>query len=425
MDRTLFPLSQSQKEMLEFDVGNYNPNRLNQLALRINFKEKVASSMVEKALNILLQDQQALRLRLKKQGNEYLQYVAPYEWVSLPACHFSSEEEAQEEFEKLMKRDQAILEVPLVRFILFFVGGKSVLYMQCHHILMDGFSIYLWMQWLDEAITSLREGKEPPRHCGNYLAYVEHQLAMQNSKKYVEDEAYWMQTLRDVKNPLSVGEAFPDEKDLSAERITYQFTGKETQRIAAFGQANRFSHSVIFMAAFLLALYHRHPAEQLTIGQMILNRRTATEHTCLGDFSAELLVSVKPNRNASVLSFVEQVRMAEWEAFRHCLLQHDQILRNVQMHRPEIKALRNVEFNYLPMQCEMTQIEGFENLYNDSLDTDVAFDVWEQAQGLLLILDYKKAALTKAEAETLLQEIIHQLTRMQDEKSMFEEESHV
>ncbi len=148
-------ISLSPIQQAFFKKNLSSPHHYNQ-AVMLAVKSTVEASALQAALDCLIQHHDSLRLRFKSVSDQWEQYYALPETVSVPIDELNFTDR-QEQFDEAIAALQASLDLtngPLLKSVLLTVDSDKYLLLIAHHLLVDGVS---WRILLDDLLTAYRQ----------------------------------------------------------------------------------------------------------------------------------------------------------------------------------------------------------------------------------------------------------------------------
>ena len=141
----LYPLSHAQKRIM-YTEGLYPGTSISNLAGGIEFEQGVNEEFITLAVNHIIAQNDALRIRLAaQQGDEHQQYIVPHTEQAIEILDFSHSPELLRRWEEEQTRKPFDLyDSPLFYFAFLRKGDqKGRLYSKFHHVIVDGISMNL------------------------------------------------------------------------------------------------------------------------------------------------------------------------------------------------------------------------------------------------------------------------------------------
>src|SRR5262245_9578742 len=196
------PLSSAQ-------LGIWFAQQLNPSSAAYNIGEYVeihgalVPALFERALRQVVAESETLRVRIIEHEGHPRQVVgAPPAWF-LPTTELSSQPDARAAAETWMKSDLARavdpIADPLFAFALFKVSNEQFFwYARYHHIIMDGFAMWLVARRVAEVYSQLSVGQSAQTGAfGSLDILLKEDRAYRASDQFLQDRQYWSDYLAD------------------------------------------------------------------------------------------------------------------------------------------------------------------------------------------------------------------------------------
>ncbi|MEV0644079.1 amino acid adenylation domain-containing protein [Phytomonospora sp. NPDC050363] len=170
----------------------------NQTAL-LACAEPVDPALLAQALGALTVHHDALRTRLRRDGDGWHQHVAaPGEAVPVDVTDLSglSEQDRATAMERAATAANTALDLaagPLLRAVLFQGGGTDTVLVVAHHLVVDIVSWGILLEDLDTAYRAAADGTEPalPAKTSSYQSWARRLGEYAASERFAPESAYW------------------------------------------------------------------------------------------------------------------------------------------------------------------------------------------------------------------------------------------
>ena len=174
-------------------------NHFNQSIL-LRSSKKLDGNRVKEALRRLVEHHDALRLRLTREQDRWVQWHADvdssfgFEMIGLKE---TSEETLYSEIEQACSTLQQSLDLekgPVVRAALFEIGEESRLFLAIHHWMVDGVSWRILIEDLQLAYEKLSrpEAFHLPRKTTSFQAWAKHMQTYAANEEIQQEKGYWL-----------------------------------------------------------------------------------------------------------------------------------------------------------------------------------------------------------------------------------------
>lgn len=317
-----FPLAPNQKviwfhELLNRESPSYN------IGGYLEFRVPIDKARMAQAYQLLLQRHDALRteIRLGPDGEprqRFNESVQPNLQV-FDLQHDANPEQAARHWMQRAMDNRFHFDRPPYAEAAFLILSRerSFFFLNCHHVITDGWSFSLLGQELCRLYDCLSAGLD----CGplppSYRPYVEEEHAYQTSVSHERDVEFWRRKFPSVPRPtlpvrgtVAPGETISGKSILSLPRDFYD----RLEDLVADAKVTAF-HVLLTAIHSALAGYHGQP--RLVIGTPLLNRTGPQRRRTVGLFAGILPVIVEPKPEATIREAVEQLAADMREAYRH------------------------------------------------------------------------------------------------------------
>jgi amino acid adenylation domain-containing protein len=350
---TSYPLSSTQREvwfeqLLHPNVPLYNIGGY----LRID--GPIEPTIFEKALNQLIQDNDALRLVLHEGETLPSQTLAENVSLKLDYYDFSTQKNAPQSALEWMKQEFAkpfqLYDRLLFQFALLKISADCYYWLgKYHHLIMDGWSISLNVQRVATAYNALVVGhshRDKTRY--SYLDFLKNDQAYLDSKKFLQHQRYWLEKYQSVPEPLIPRRyaAQFQNQTIPSRLSMLHLQRKRYDQLKAFAQENKVSTFHVILGALYCYFVRTAARDDFVIGLPTLNRRTAAFKQTLG-----LFASVNPAwfPFGTELSFVELIQAISLELqkdYRHQRFPISEINKQVGLHEQGRRQLFDITLSY-------------------------------------------------------------------------------
>jgi amino acid adenylation domain-containing protein len=268
---------------------------------------------------------------------------------------------------------------------------KSVLAINMHHIISDGWSMGVFLRELWQVYTAYSQGQTPtfaplPIQYSDYAAWQRHWLQGEVLEKQIN---YWKHQLGDASPLLELPTDYPRpaQQSYRGQRYIYALTPELTAAVNAFSQQQGVSLYMTLLATLSILLSRYSRQEDLCIGSPIANRTHSQTEGLIGFFVNTLVMRQQIKLEPSFIEFLQQTRQTCLDAYAHQDVPFDVLVEKL---RPE----RSMSYN--PLFQVMFALEN-----NASPDLDLS--------GLDTELLGVKGAIAKFDLTLMVMEDDHQL----------------
>jgi len=268
---------------------------------------------------------------------------------------------------------------------------KSVLAINMHHIISDGWSMGVFLRELWQVYTAYSQDKTPnfaplPIQYSDYATWQRHWLQGEVLAKQID---YWKHQLGDASPLLELPTDYPRpaQQSYRGDRYIYALTPELTTTVNAFSQQQGVSLYMTVLATLSILLSRYSRQNDLCIGSPIANRTHSQTEGLIGFFVNTLVMRQQIKPEQSFIEFLQQTRQICLDAYAHQDVAFDVLVEKLHPER---------SMSYNPLFQVMLVLEN-----NQSPDLDLS--------GLEMEFLGVKCAIAKFDLTLLITESDHQL----------------
>jgi NRPS condensation-like uncharacterized protein len=266
------------------------------LPYTVKLKEDLDYKLLEKAINIVIEKNDAMRLKFAEIEGEARQYVTPYKEIKIDFFDFTGKK--HEENTWISGKSKTHFE--LIENILFYIaslkfsGGESGFYINVHHIIADGGSVALIIQQILDFYYSLKEGKEISlEKKPSYIDFIEIEDNYLKSESLTIDKEFWDKEFLEIPEPVDL-KSFKISKSIKTDRKIFYFPEDISEELYKFCKENKTSIFRIFLSAFYTYAFRITGKTDIVVGTAYHNRLEDSSKNTVGMFA-----SVPPSQRYS------------------------------------------------------------------------------------------------------------------------------
>ncbi len=411
-----FPASVAQQtfwylELLQGEVTAFN------VPLRFKLEGPLDVSLLERAINTIIDRHEALRSTFAEDKGELLQVVAPSLALNLRVIDIGHLPPGRigEEADRLgtieARRGFRLSSGPLIRAELIRLAEDShILHVSVHHAIFDGMSMTVFTRELAAIYQAYSEGKpcplDPlPIQYGDYSVWQKDFLEGPEMKQQL---AYWKKRL-DGMTELDLPTDFPRPpvKSWKGEIISTLLPKELTDKLHAIAARNGCTLFHLQSAAYMILLRRYTGALDVAVGTPVTGRTRGELEPLIGVFINSLILRCDLSGNPELSEFAGQVRETALEALANQELPFECLVREL---RPERDQGRNplfqINFNHHRSFARAGTFGGVTLTPIPSRSPGTIFDLHffmvERKEGWRASCDYSTDLFTRQSAERML-----------------------
>ena len=313
---------------------------------------------LETSINQLISLHDALRTYFVIEGDEVRQKILPDYQIKLEVLNdeYIHLDALFNEFLKPFDLHTA----PLFRVqFIKFNNGKSVLFIDFHHIICDGISI---STFTDE-LCKLYNGKKLSISNFDYKDYTVYEENYFNSKLYQSDKAYWNAKFSSDIPVLNMPTTYPRPSTFSNIGDSVQSYILDIDRISALCSQLNTTPYIFMLCVYYILLYKYTNQNEFIVGTPVANRTVKEFSHTLGMFVNTLVLVNTIDATKTFKEFVSEITKHCLEDFEHQAYPFDKLVEDLDIPRD---LSRNLLFDTMFVFQNEEKIElDFGKLHTD------------------------------------------------------------
>ena len=349
-EMNLYPLSNSQKNIWALEQSFHGAS-INNICETIRIKGTFDVALVQKSLNLILEQDASLRTRIiLGEGKQPVQYEAPFEPEQFPVFDFSttSEDGIRHWEESITREVMFLIESPLYYFAVIRVGEhEGGVLLKTHHIISDGWSLVALINRFAETYLALVDRREVTLEPSpSYRLHVEEEQKYLSSKACGRDRAFWEEAMENPEPPVSIKDCGSVAVSPVGRRLTFQLSEVLNHALYDFCQKHRVAPFACFYMALAIYIKRIKGLDRLCIGVPIHNRVNVTDRDTTGMFVSTLPFVNELDENWSFEEFNANIADRWLELLRHQKFPFGEIASIVQKKNPDAGRLFQIVLSF-------------------------------------------------------------------------------
>ncbi|QXH58577.1 non-ribosomal peptide synthetase [Pseudomonas maumuensis] len=349
-----FPLTCAQRDIW-LDQISHGDSPLYNVGGYLSFDGAVDSGLLRRALDHLVSLHDGLRTVLVREAGEdgvARQRFVPHMRVPLDEHDLRGQAapfEAAQRLSKTLLQQPFDLEAgPLLRMALLNVdAGRSLLMLQAHHLILDGWGLEQLLHQLGQYYGLLELGQSLPDTAPSYQAFIEDDQAYQNSPRQQRDLAYWLGRYPQLPDAL----LRPREQGLPpgatpGHALERSFDTGLLERMQHLADALQGSVAHVLLAALHVCCARAWQRDDWVVGLPVRNRGSARAKATLGLFVQVNALRMDFGRTLSFAGLVRSIGDALRRDLRHQRLPLSELNRALGLSREGRGQLFEITVSY-------------------------------------------------------------------------------
>jgi amino acid adenylation domain-containing protein len=310
---------------------------------------------------------------------------------------------------------------PLFRATLLQLGSKSyVLLLNMHHIIADGWSLWVLLQELSvlyEAFLLEITSPLPPLSI-QYIDFAHWQRQWLTGEVLEQQLSYWKQQLVGVPTLLELPTDQPRSpiQSYQGANLPFSLSPKLTEQLQHLSQQAGTTLFMTLLAAFATLLSRYSGQSDIVIGSPIANRTHSFLESMIGLFVNTLVLRLSFEDNPPFIEVLQQARKVTLEAYDHQDIPFEQLVEELQperslSHSPLFQVMFDLQSVEMPMELAELTVTPVE-VESTIAKFDLTLSMEETAQGLIGVFEYSTDLFELATIERLKGHFLTLLTSM-------------
>ena len=393
------PLSFPQQRMwflyqLDSQTPFYNEN----LQLRIIGALNV--SALEQSLNEIIRRHEALRTIFPTVDGFAVQRIIPTLAVNVTVVDLQGlkPDEVQQIIIKEVRQPFDLSKPPLLRVSLLRLEPEfHLLILTIHHIIMDGWSMGIFIKELSALYQAFSTGSPTPLseltiQYGDFTIWQRQWLTEEVQQQQLD---YWKQQLADAPVLLELPTDYPrpSVQTFSGAIKQFKLNSNLTFQLKSLSQKLGTTLFVTLLAAFNSLLHRYSGQDDICIGSPFANRNRTEIEPLIGFFVNTLVLRTQIKENPSFSDFITQVQQVVLDAYAHQDVPFEQVVEVLQPARsPSYNPLFQVMFALENISLDALDLADIsmtpEIIEQDTAKFDLNLLMFETQQGIIGSLEY-------------------------------------
>ena len=299
----------------------FKDTSINTIPARITIHAEINPKLLEKAINIVVENTSGVRTQLNYENDVVTQYTKEYTPFNIECVNLTPENE--EDFTNEVTRTTfSLFNSPLFNFKIFKKPNKTGGFFMCvHHIISDAWAmsnfvssvIYVYSRLLTKEKVDLDSIKSY-----DYSDFVNQENNYIAGSKYVKDKEFWNELFS--KNIFDGSFSETDSlgsPDGKATRAEFKLSKATTSRINEFCKENKISPFTFIL--FVMGIYKSKVSQSknIVLSSPILNRSTMKEKNTFGLFVNNMLYKLNIDDNVTFINAITEITKSQFSYLRH------------------------------------------------------------------------------------------------------------
>lgn len=403
----------------------YNGTAINNLSFTFYIKKNLNDKLCVLAINKIIQNNDGIRIRIKTNSNETMQYIENFNFEDIIIKH--SEDKTIEEVESEMEEDAKIPFIfensKLYKFIIYKLkNGETAIYIKLHHIIADAWATKIIFKQFNEYYKSfencIENGKKIEKYTEkeinnlfekiniehySYKNFITGEQKYAESKRYEKDKAFWENYVEDYPEAIPFKE-IATKKNTISDRYTNSIPFSD--EINKFCTENSITPYAFFITVYAFYLFKTQSKRDFSIGTPLLNRQNAKEKDSIGMYVSTVPLKIHISKEKTIMEFIKSLAIELIEILRHGHYPYNNILNYAHSKGNSNVNLFDTIISYQNVRPDLENVDyEFDNFWNFSASQQTSFEIhvtdYNGSGKYFLSLDYNEEFCNQEEIELI------------------------
>ena len=414
-DVYIFPTSFTQQSLwflnqLEPQSAAYNMPSSILLSFAVN------EGALERSLNAMIERHEALRTTFSMLDGQPTQVIKPALSIPLSVIDLRAfpQTERESEAHRLATEEARkpfnLAQGPLIRATLLQLDTEeSMLLVNMHHIISDGWSIGVFLRELALLYDAFSHDRPSPLPdlTIQYVDFAVWQREWLQGAQLEDQMTYWRQQLKDAPAILQLPADHPRPAVPTFNGSMQMFTLSKdlTRALKTLSRQEGVTLYMTLVAAFQALLYRYSGQEDIVIGSPVAGRTRSETESLIGAFINTLVLRTDLSGNPTFRELLERVRKMTLEAQAHADVPFEYMVKEL---HPERDLNQHPFFQVLlSLETQVSTLPSGWAITHTDIDTgtskfDLSIIIEERADGLIGRFEYRTALFDAATIQRMM-----------------------
>ncbi|MBT7411415.1 MAG: AMP-binding protein, partial [Methylococcales bacterium] len=412
-NQQIHPLSFSQKRLWFIDQFDPN-NAVYNIVAAVKLRGDLNAGYLEQSIQQVIERHQVLRSVFQTLDGKAVVNIKSFDPVKLSNASIDSEHLIPW-LQKQSNTPFDLTQGPLYRFELIKLADQqSVLFINCHHIIADGWSIHLLQHEIIQSYENLVNGKSikvSPLKL-QYYDYVRWQNKTIDETLIKNELAYWKsKTTHDQTLLLPTDYPRSAQQTFNGHYVSQSLPKKQVKQLNQFLKVEKTTLFNVLISCFQIMLSKWSGQSQFNIGTPTAGRSRQETENLLGYFINSLIIPVDLKQTVSFKAHLDNVQKNLVDSYAHANIPFDYLVDELQ---PERSLSHSPLFQVMfAMQNQQEYAESMSNIqlepieiHNGGAKFDLTVTAVSSNDGLTFSFEYNTDLFNQATIERFIEQMM-------------------
>ena len=328
----------SKPQQLIYDLERFAGGSSAVICGVVMTKGSRAIPSLQHAVNELYRINDGLRIRIKEEGTEVRQEIAPYEEREVKVLHFDCREDFDRYADNCAKTPFDF-HGELCELTVVILPEHFGVLAKLHHIVGDAWTLSL----IATQYHAILCGETPDAY--SYAEYLNSEEKYLSGKRYEKDREFFSEQFKRCNEVTYLCEKRGDS--FAAARKTFVIDKAQADVIRDYAERNKTSPYVLFTTALATYISRvKMNVDRFYLGTPVLNRSGHKEKNTAGVFINTVPMLIEQDNNGSFADNLRKVGEAAYAVFRHQKFNYGDVLSDIRSTYGFTEKLYDVVISY-------------------------------------------------------------------------------
>ncbi|WP_434306253.1 amino acid adenylation domain-containing protein [Clostridium botulinum] len=411
-EKHYYNLTHPQKRIWYIDKVNLD-SPLHNIGGCLNIYGNIYIDKMEDTINIIIKNNEGLRLRFKEKDGQPVQYIQEFKKEKIEFLDFSKCINPREEYEKwsenLFKTNSFIENNQLYYFAIYKISKKEYgVLLNIHHIISDGWSINLIEKQICKIYSKLINNEDISlNEYYSYVDFVHEEQEYLKSDRFIKNKNFWREKFKDISEEF----LYKTSSSLEGKRQCFNIDINLSNKIKKFIDNKKYSLNTFFIVILLIYINKTTYKKDLIIGTPVFNRTGKNQKSTVGMFTSTVPFRFTLDTELTVENLMKLINRELKFCFLNQKYPYDLLVKDLELSKLGYDSLFKMCVNYYNSNY-VNDINGnkaeVKEYYcgNQSYSLQLTVKEWEE-NNITLNFDFKTLEYTDQEIKTMYKSMIN------------------
>ena len=399
-------LTHPQKRIWDIDKVNLNAP-IHNIGGCLKMNESIDVDRLKETLNIIVKQNEGLRLRFTEKDGKAVQYVHDFEKENIEFMDFSNYEmpgvEQQKWAESVFKRNFKLEDNKLYYFAIYKISEKEYgVLLSIHHIISDGWSISLIQKQICEIYSKLTKNEIMCLdESYSYVDFIKDENEYLSSDRFIKNKNFWNEKFSSVDEEF----LYKTSNSLEGKRKPFNIDSDLSRKINKFVENKKCSLNTFFIAILLIYINKTTYKKDLVIGTPVFNRVGKKQKGIVGMFASTVPFRFTLDTELHIENLIKLINGELKLCFLNQKYPYELLIKDLELSKEGYDSLFKMSVNYYNSKY-VNDIDGVDvevhEYYsgNQSYSLQLTVKEWED-NNITLNFDYKTSEYREQEIQIM------------------------